>query len=249
MTSYTTQTSFARRRSATPTGTVIAGFQRAGMLDWPGKVTATVFLGGCPLACPYCHNPELIGGTRRPQDLTELLAHLRDRRDWLDGVVVTGGEPTADPVPLFNLLTAVRAEGLPIKLDTNGTRPDVLTQVLDESMVEFIALDVKATPERYERASGRNGVWESVDRSIDLVLGSGIDHEFRTTCYPLAVGPDDLVRIAARLRGGRRYVLQQFRPHRTLDPAAVSVRPLAPETLARTADRCSAHLPTVLRGA
>ncbi len=245
-------TRFARAAGEATTAPVglplLAGVQRAGMLDWPGRVAATAFLAGCPLRCPYCHNPELIGTCRRPEPSEALLAHVRERRNWLDGVVITGGEATADPA-IGDLLAALKAEGMPIKLDTNGTAPDVLQRLLADGLVDFVALDVKATPQRYDRATGTPGVWPLVERSIRVILDSGVDHEFRTTCYPLAVGPDDPVRIASLLRGGRRYVLQQFRASRTLDPAAVSVRPHASETLCRAAERCSTHLPTIVRGA
>jgi pyruvate formate lyase activating enzyme len=217
------------------------------MLDWAGRVTATAFVGGCNLACPFCHNPELIGVPRRSEDESALLDLVRERRHWLDGVVITGGEPCADP-HLLELLESLKREGMPVKLDTNGTFPDVLAAVLAEDLVEFVALDVKATPQRYERATGVDGLWPRVERSIACILSSGVDHEFRTTCYPLAVGPDDPVSIAASLAGGKRYVLQQFRPMRTLDPAAVSVRPHSSETLCRAAERCSSHLPTIVRG-
>jgi len=138
---------------------------------------------------------------------------------------------------------------MPVKLDTNGSAPEALGEVLAEGLVDFVALDVKATPERYVRATGTPSTWGAVDESITLVLESGVDHEFRTTCYPPAVGPDDLVHIAARLAGGKRYVLQQFRPVRTLDPAAASVRPHSAETLSNAALRCSMFVPTVVRGA
>lgn len=226
----------------------IAGLLRAGMLDWPGRVAATVFLSGCTLRCPYCHNPELVLRDRPSTSLAELVAHLRERRGWLDGVVVTGGEPTADAAGLFQLLEAVKLEGVPVKLDTNGTGPEVLASLISDGLVDFVALDVKAAPENYERATGVRHAWELVERSIEIVLTSGVDHEFRTTCYPLAVSPADLPRIASRLRGGRRYALQQFRPRKTLDPAAVSVRPHGSDTLRRAAERCSAYLPTVARG-
>jgi pyruvate formate lyase activating enzyme len=248
MSSGPQQTIFSRRASERPAGLRIAGFQRAGMLDWPGRVTATVFLGGCPLRCPYCHNPELIGTPRRTEDLSGLLEHVRDRRAWLDGVVVTGGEPCLRPHELEELLRALKAEGMPVKLDTNGTDPDCLASVLEAGLVDYVAMDVKALPEKYARATGTADVWGAVEHSIATVIGSGVDHEFRTTCYPLAVGPDDPVRIAARLKGGKRYILQQFRATRTLDPAAVSVRAHSAETLWRAADRCSAHLPTSVRG-
>jgi pyruvate formate lyase activating enzyme len=217
------------------------------MLDWTGRVTATVFIGGCNLACPFCHNPELAGTPRRLEEEETLFDLVRERRGWLDGIVVTGGEPCAD-AQLPEMLRRLKREGMPVKLDTNGTFPDALSEILSEDLVDFVALDVKATPQRYERATGVDGMWPRVERSIACILTSGVDHEFRTTCYPLAVGPDDPVSIAALLAGGQRYVLQQFRPTRTLDPAATSVRPHSAATLCRAAERCSSRLPTIVRG-
>lgn len=242
-------TAFSRGVSrVTADGVRIAGVQRAGMLDWPGRVTATVFLAGCNLRCPFCHNPELIGTPRRLEPADTLLALVRERRAWLDGIVVTGGEPLSQP-GLADLLRTLKREGMPVKLDTNGTYPEALVDLIEEELVDFIALDVKATPDRYERATGIRELWPLVERSVAAILESDLDHEFRTTCYPLAVGPDDPVEIASHLAGGKRYVLQQFRPSRTFDPAAISVRPHAPETLCRTAERCSSYLPTGIRGA
>lgn len=244
-----TSTSFSRRSSESGTESVrIAGIQRAGMLDWPGRVTATVFLAGCNLRCPYCHNPELVGVPRRLESLDSLLELIRDRRAWLDGIVVTGGEPLSD-LHLTDFLRLLKREGMPVKLDTNGTHPEALIDLIEEELVDFVALDIKASPDKYERATGVREIWPLVERSVSALLESGVDHEFRTTCYPLAVGPDDPVDIASRLIGGKRYVLQQYRPSRTLDPAAVSVRPHASETLCKAAERCSSYLPTGVRGA
>lgn len=248
MTAAPTPTVFSRPCAPTAPNVGIAAFQRAGMLDWPGRLAATVFMAGCTLRCPYCHNPELVASARHSQPLDDLIEHIRSRRGWLDGVVITGGEPTASH-GLFEILAMLRSEGVPVKLDTNGTDPDVLTSILARDLVDFVALDVKATPERYERATGSSTAWPRVERSITAIMDSKVAHEFRTTCYPLAVGPNDLVHIASRLAGGDRYVLQQFRPHRTLDAAAVSVRPHAASTLCTAAERCSAFLPTSVRGA
>lgn len=241
-------TTFARRQvSIADQFPPIAGIQRAGMLDWPGKVTATVFLGGCNLNCPYCHNPELTRAPRRAMGSEPLFEFVADRRAWLDGVVITGGEPCMH-TQLPALARALKREGMPVKLDTNGTFPDALELLLGENLVDYVAMDVKATEDRYERATGASGVWQAVERSVRMLIDSGVDHEFRTTCYPLAVGPDDPVRIAGMLAGGKRYVLQQFRPHRTLDPAALSIRPHSSETLCKAAERCRSFLPTVVRG-
>lgn len=240
-------------REAEPRGTGvtrprIVGLLGSGMLDWPGKVSATVFVSGCPLRCPYCHNPALINATRPEIEVSAIVKHLRDKRGWLDGVVVTGGEPTSDP-GLRTLLKALHAEKVPVKLDTNGTNPDLLSELIADSLVDFVALDVKALPENYDRACGRSDIWTRVRNTIDCILESGVDHEFRTTVFPDAVHPDDLPLIAALLAGGRRYAIQQFRPATTLEPAAATARAYRREALQDAAQQCAAYLPTIVRGA
>jgi pyruvate formate lyase activating enzyme len=219
----------------------------AGMLDWPGRVSATLFLSGCSLRCPYCHSAALRMPTAVPMEWDDIVAHIDAKRSWLDGVVVTGGEPTEDP-DLPSLLAALSEIGVPVKLDTNGTRPDVLRHVLAEQLVSFVALDVKAVPGGYE-ALGRRGSASFVAESIEMLIRSGVEHEFRTTVYPGAVRLDDLPRLARQIRGGRLYALQQFRPGHTLDPHASEVRPFQESDLRVAATACSAFLPTIVRGA
>jgi pyruvate formate lyase activating enzyme len=161
--------------------------------------------------------------------------------------VVTGGEPTA-AASLMRLLEGLSATRLPVKLDTNGAAPDVLAAALAGGLVSYVALDVKTTPERYDRLTGGSEVWERVEHSIAAILASGIDHEFKTTCYPFGVSAADLPSMAARLAGGRRYILQQFVARRTLDPGAASARPWAADELRRAALCCAVHIPTVVRG-
>jgi pyruvate formate lyase activating enzyme len=218
------------------------------MLDWPGRIAATVFLAGCTMRCPYCHNPELVAGRKGALiALDDVLAHLYAKRGWIDGVVVTGGEPTMH-ADLIEILSAFADADVPVKLDTNGSRPQVLERILSLGLVDFVAMDVKAAPERYSAVTGLGGAWDLARVSIELIRQSGIAHEFRTTCYPLAVKPADLDEIAAHLTGANRFVIQQFRPARTLDPASVSVAPYGPEVLRTAAERCKRFLPTVVRG-
>jgi pyruvate formate lyase activating enzyme len=217
------------------------------MLDWPGRVSASLFLTGCSLSCPYCHSATLREPTVEPVDWDRIIEHIQARLSWLDGVVVTGGEPTEDP-DLPSLLAALADIGAPVKLDTNGTRPDVIRHLLSEDLVAFVALDVKATPSRYGEVASHRGAASLVAESIETVIRSGVEHEFRTTVYPGAVDLDDLPRIARALRGGRLYALQQFRPGRTLDPRASIIEPFAEAQLREAAAVCSQHLPTIVRG-
>lgn len=224
----------------------IAGWQPVSMLDWPGRITATLFLTGCPFRCPYCHNPDLITPLTA-HDCTPFLESLGARRGWIDGVTITGGEPTAD-AGLIELLTVLRDNGLPVKLDTNGSRPDILECILADRLVEMVALDVKTVPERYEALTGVPGSGDAVMTSIRLVIGSGVRHEFRTTAWPGALTIEDFPRIAQALSGGERYVIQQFRPELTLDPAAAAVLLFHPDSLREAATRCGEHIPTSVRG-
>jgi pyruvate formate lyase activating enzyme len=237
--------SFSTVPSNDPTG--IAATVSETRPNWPGRRTTTILINGCDLSCPYCFGPEHVGLKRANTSVAEIAEHIAFRAPVLNGVVISGGEPTTSPA-LWPLVSAIAKTGVPIKLDTNGTAPETLTSLIHEGLIAFVSLDVKTTPERYDRLTGASGVWERVERSIATVLTSGVDHEFRTTCYPFAIATEDLPSLAARMDGGKRYALQQFEPRRTLDPAAATVRPYATDELRRVAMRCSVHLPTVVRG-
>lgn len=237
----------ASRIAAAPTAR-LAGWQPSGMLDWEGRLTSTVFLAGCPYRCPYCHNPALLSSYAADGSWRSFVSHLREKYRWLDGVVVTGGEPCDDP-DLVALLAALGDLGVPVKLDTNGSRPDVLRHVLAEGLVAYVALDVKTIPSRYAALTGSPTAAADVEDSISAILASGVPHEFRTTAFPPAVALDDFADIAASLRGARRFAVQQFRPDVTLEPAAGRVRPYHPYDLREAVRACTVHVPTVLRGA
>lgn len=226
----------------------IVGFTPAGMLDWPGRVAATVFLSGCGFSCPFCHNPALRTPAGDAEEWSSLRSYLRMRRGWIDGVVVTGGEPTDDP-GLVALLEAFAQDAIPVKLDTNGSNPELLGGLIAEQLIAYVAVDVKAVPDRYGEATGATGVAERVARTIDVVLQSGVPHEFRTTVYPGAVALEELPDIARSIEGADLFALQQFRTDRTLDPAAACVEPYHPDDLERARVQCARIVPTVLRGA
>ena len=237
--------SFPTLPSSDPTG--IAATVSDSRPNWPGRRTATILLGGCNLSCPFCFDPEHVGRRRSNTTVAQLAEQLAFRAPTLDGVVISGGEPTTCSA-LGSLLHAIAATNLPVKLDTNGTQPEVLESLIADGLLDFISLDVKTTPERYDRLTGGSRVWEQVERSIALLLGGDVDHEFRTTCYPFAIPSSYLPALATRLAGGKRYALQQFQPRRTLDPAAATVAPYSADELRRVAMLCSVHIPTVVRG-
>lgn len=170
---------------------------------------------------------------------------MQDR--GIDSVVVTGGEPTSSD-GLLELARGLKAEGLRVRIDSNGAAPLVLTTLVEEGLVDFVALDVKTTPSRYDMVTRSVGTWARVQQSIDLLITSSVEHEFRTTCYPSAVNTADLPEIASHLAGGDRFAIQQFSQRRTFDSGAASVRPYDAQALRRAALCCMVHLPTVVRG-
>ena len=187
----------------------IQGLQKLTLLDYPGHVACTVFLGGCDLRCPFCHNAELIGAAPALMGEEELLAFLKKRQGILEGVAFTGGEPLLRP-GLPALLRRVRALGYPVKLDTNGTGPKMLGDLLNAGLLDYVAMDIKNSPSLYAKTCGGRDVLEAVKESAGLLLKGTADYEFRTTvCAPLHT-PESMADIGQWLQGARRYFLQPF---------------------------------------
>ena len=187
----------------------IAGLQKTTLLDYPGRIACTVFLAGCNLRCPFCHNASLV---LRPQTLMsqeELLAFLQTRRRKLDGVCITGGEPTLYQ-DLPQLLDAIKRLGFLTKLDTNGTRPQALKAVLDAGLVDYVAMDIKNSPDKYAVTCGGPEVLDAVRESVSLLEASAVEHEFRTTVLHPFHTPEDLTAIGQWLSGTQHYFIQAF---------------------------------------
>ena len=189
----------------------IHGLQKMTLLDFPGRVACTVFLGGCDLHCPFCHNAELIDGTAKPvMDETELLPFLEKRKGLLDGVAFTGGEPTLR-ADLPDLFRRIRAMGYPIKLDTNGMHPDRLKALIDEGLVDYVAMDIKNSPQQYAHTCGLETMdLTPVKESVELLKTGAVDYEFRTTVVDELHTLADFEAIAEWIAGAKRYFLQAF---------------------------------------
>jgi pyruvate formate lyase activating enzyme len=202
----------------------IAAMHKCSFVDYPAHLAAVVFTPGCNLRCHYCHNPSLLADPAAGQMLIEpaaVLDFLALRRGLLDGLVITGGEPTLQK-GLGEFCAAVHELGLLVKLDTNGTRPAVLAELIARRRVDFVAMDVKAPLGLYDEVCGCTVDTEAIGESIRLLLAGQVEYEFRTTfAPPLTAG--DMVALAAQVRGARRYVIQQYRP-----PAGVSQRARRP---------------------
>jgi len=224
----------------------IKGLEKASLVDYPGKVCAVAFLPGCNFRCPYCQNPDLIN---RPGELPnvseqELFGLLKARGKWLDAVCITGGEPCLHAgLPglvrrIKGLTRALPASGhseagFLVKLDTNGTNPRMLRQLLGEKLLDYVAMDIKGPLEKYAEIAGAPVDLRKIEESIGLIKNSGIDYEFRTTVLPRLVSEQDLLKIGKWLAGSRRFAIQQFRPLVTLDPAYRDEKQYPPEGLER----------------
>ncbi len=229
----------------------IKGFLETSFSDWPGRVVSVLFLPSCNLRCPFCHNHGLVLQPDQfetfPWDF--ILEKLRQRRGWVDGVCLTGGEPTVHPwLPRLirelksNRGLTLTGEPPAVKLDSNGTHPEVLRELLAEGLIDYLALDLKA-PLKADRYSVLTGVpcgKEEIDRiqaSVQVLLGGKVDYEFRTTVVPTLLEEEDIYALARRVRGARRYTLQSFNPREAWDENLRKVAPLDPATLQRMQDR------------
>ena len=198
----------------------IKGLQKVTLLDYPGKIACTVFLGGCNFRCPFCHNGSLVLPDRMGQDVgyDELLAFLDARRGRLQGVCVSGGEPTLHKdLPL--LLSEIKARGFEVKLDTNGTDPEMLLSLINDGLVDYVAMDIKNSPDKYLITAGLSAdgvakgaeLLEKVKQSASILMQGRVDFEFRTTLMKELHTSEDMEAIGLWLRGPAKLFLQTYR--------------------------------------
>lgn len=210
----------------------IKGFQGTSLLDFPGRIASLVFLGGCNLTCPFCHNPALVLEPEAFDDIdpVELLADLAQRSRFIDGVVVSGGEPTlARELPEF--LAAVKRLGLAVKLDTNGLAPGVVERLLADGLIDYLAIDLKTSPGRYRELHPGPVAAEQLLETIRLALAAPIEVEFRTTCVPTWVDAAVIRELGGLIRGARLWALQQYHAEHALAETSRMQTPLAATTL------------------
>jgi len=199
---------------------VIGGLQKNSFIDYPGKISCVIFLSGCNFDCPYCHNPDLAKGCAAyPSRLDdhEIMNFLDSHKTFLDGVVISGGEPTIQK-DLLALCESIKALGYPIKLDTNGSRPQVLQNLVKDGLVDYIAMDIKSDPHCYAPSIQKAYDPEPILASIRFLMESSVPYEFRTTCIKPFVDAQIIANISQIIKGSRLYALQQFRDTTVLDP-------------------------------
>jgi len=197
------------------------GFISTSLIDWPGKICSIIFLAGCGFRCPACHNPQLVVGPDSIPDypLEEILSHLYRQQNWIDGVTVTGGEPTIRR-DLPDLLKELRECGLKIKLDTNGSNPSMLKHLAHAGLIDAVFMDVKAplSVEHYSKVAGVAVDTRMIRRSVEILKSSGLEVAFRTTIIPGLVEEPELESIRQSLGSVQRFIVQPFRSRETLNP-------------------------------
>jgi len=190
----------------------IAGFQKNSFIDYPGKIASVVFLGGCNMRCYFCHNFEILTQKSNVKDFNEVIAELEEQLEFIDAVVVSGGEPTLHP-HIREILQKIKDLGVLIKLDTNGSNPEMLREFVESNMVDYVAIDVKCAFDREKIVQGITALGNKILQSIDYLIGQDkVDYMFRTTLAP-ALDEDDLLAIAEMIKGAKTYQLQQFIPN------------------------------------
>ena len=188
----------------------IKGLQKTSMVDYPPYIAATVFLAGCNFRCGYCYNREIVfdeGDSFVSEK--EFFQFLDKRKKWLDAVCITGGEPTLH-TGLLKFMKKIKEKGILVKLDTNGTKPDVLREVIEEKVVDYIAMDIKAQLNKYNEITNSKVDTKNIKKSVGIIRNSGINYEFRTTVVAGVVAKEDLLEIGEWLKGSRKYCIQQF---------------------------------------
>lgn len=239
----------------------IGGLQKITLIDYPGKISCTVFCLGCNFRCPFCYNAELVLPEKIKEqsrvDEKEFFNFLKERKGLLEGVVLCGGEPCfCKDLPDF--IRKIRKLGYLVKLDTNGSNPKMLKDLIDEKLIDYVAMDIKAPLAqfpisnyqfpKYEKATGTKVDLDKIKKSVEIIKNSGIDYEFRTTVVPGIHTKEDIVEIAKWIGGPKvKYYLQNFRPEKTIDPEYEKCRPFNQAELELIRKECNNYVVTKLR--
>jgi len=233
---------------------LIKGMIETSLLDWDGKIVSTLYMPYCNFRCPYCQNAGLVLNPDQYETISfEVISDfLLSHRNWIDGVCLTGGEPCFFE-DLTEFLEKIRNLGMQIKLDTNGTFPEALKRVIDMNLIDYVAMDIKAplTFDAYKKSARIRSkeLFDRVRESVNLIVNSGVDYEFRTTVVPTLHNPEDIVDIAREIEGARKYALQNFSNRETMDPEFQKITPYKSEELQEIRKRALQYVQScVVRG-
>ena len=225
----------------------IGGLQKVSLIDYPGVISGIVFLQGCNFRCPYCHNPELVDEKLFGPCLDEkiILDFLNTRKGKLDAVTITGGEPTIQK-DLIPFIKRVKKMGFAVKLDSNGSAPQVIKELLAEKLLDFIAMDIKAPLKKYNNIVKAPVDLDKIKESIKIILKAKIPHEFRTTIVRSQLGAKDILEIAKLISGASRYALQKFVPTKTLNKKLLKEKTWSDDELEKIKKRLEKEIPSVI---
>lgn len=231
--------------------TVIKGFIKSSMLDWDGKIVSTLYVPHCNMRCPFCHNRGLIlaPDEHLSIELDEILDFYKERKDFLDGICLTGGEPCLYN-DLVEVLKPFKIAGALVKLDTNGTFPEKIKELVEARVIDYIAMDIKHALEfdKYKKASRikKETLFENVKESINYIRGCGLPYEFRTTIVPTIHDKRSIIDIAEFIKGAKKYVLQNFQPVNTLDVEFERITPFKIKDIEEMANSISSLVDKVI---
>ena len=213
---------------------ILGGLQKTTLIDFPGRIAATVFLCGCNFRCPWCYSSELVLPEKiknQPKiSEKEFFKFLKDRKELLEGVVICGGEPTINR-DLPDFIKKIKNSGFLVKLDTNGSNPQMLKSLIDGKLIDYIAMDIKGPKEKYGEFTGRKVNIKKIQKSIDILKEGKVAYEFRSTILSSLHTREDIIEMAKWIWGAERYCLQNFRPEKTIDPKFEKIKPYPQEFL------------------
>jgi pyruvate formate lyase activating enzyme len=225
----------------------IKGWQKNSLIDYSPYTASVIFLGGCSFRCDYCHNPDLVLNFDKIPDIdaNEIIDYLKSKKQWIDGVCITGGEPTIHKdLPLF--ISELKKIGMKVKLDTNGTNPSMIKELIDKKLIDYIAMDIKTILEDYEKVAAVHVDKEKIKESVSIIKNSSIDYEFRTTAIPGIVGKKEIFLIGRWLEGAERFCIQQFRADMPLiNKELQKLKPYSKEELNKMAEAVKPFLKKV----
>ncbi len=217
----------------------IGGIQKLTLIDYPGHLAATVFLLGCNFRCPFCYSSELV----LPEKIREqpkisqenFTKFLKEKKGLLEGIVICGGEPTIND-DLLDFIKKIKEEGYLVKLDTNGSNPEMLEKLIGEKLIDYVAMDIKASKKNYYKANGwlkekNEELTEKIEKSINILKARGIDYEFRSTIVPTIHDENEILEMAEWIGPAKKYYLQGFRPEKTINPELEKIKPFPEEWL------------------
>jgi len=227
-------------------GITIKGYLRISLIDYPGKIVSLVFLPRCNFRCPFCFNVEMVKDSDklRTVEPEEIFEHLKSQRKWLDGVCITGGEPTLHE-GLLEFIRKIKELGFLVKLDTNGTNPEMLEELIKNKLIDYVAMDIKGPLKKYQEITESEVDEKTIQKSIDIIRNSGIDYEFRSTILPRFHSKEDILAIGKWLKGSKKYCLQQFRNEKTLDKKFENEKVYTPDELKELAENVKEFFDTV----